>query len=185
MIEFTKEPGKITAEKTAYSGPIFKIKQLTIDTPDGLTIERDLIDHAAAVVVLAMTADGRQALIGREYRVGVNREAIALPAGLINAGETPETAAKRELAEETGYVAQNLKPLLTITASEGMTNEVQHCFLAIIDPNEKTDKHFDADEYVTTELVPFVDIIAAIEAGEITSAQTISTVMYYLHQTRK
>ena len=184
MIEFKAEAGNIKKETTAYAGPIFSVKQLNIDTPDGLNVNRDLIDHAPAVVILAMTADGKQALIGREYRVGVNREAISLPAGLINAGETAEAAARRELAEETGYVAQKLQPLLTITASEGMTNELQHCYLAIIDPNKRTEKHFDKDEFVTTSLVPFSDIVRAIEDGKITSAQSIATVMYYLHTQR-
>lgn len=180
MIDFEPTPGTILTSETVYSGPIFDIKKQQITTPDGLTVSRDLIDHAPAVVLLALTADHKQALIGREYRVGVNREALALPAGLINPGETPEAAAKRELAEETGYKAQELTPLLTITASEGMTNELLHCFVVIIDPDKRTSKHFDADEFVTTQLVPVDEIIAAIKTGAITSAQTISTIMYWL-----
>lgn len=180
MIEFKATAGKIKRATMVYSGPIFKVQKLNIATPDGLNVERDLIDHAPAVVILAMTADGKQALIGREYRVGVNREAIALPAGLINPGETPDTAARRELAEETGYIVQDLQPLLTITASEGMTNEQQHCYRATIDPEKRTEKHFDSDEFVTTTLVPLTDIVTAIKEGKITSAQTIATVMYYL-----
>ncbi|WP_127848186.1 NUDIX hydrolase [Lacticaseibacillus hulanensis] len=182
MIDFEPTPGKIESAETAYEGPIFSVRKQVITTPDGLTVHRDLIDHAPAVVILALTADRKEALIAREYRVGVNREAIALPAGLINPGETPEEAARRELAEETGYEMQSLEPLLTITASEGMTNELQHCFAATIDPEKRTDKHFDADEFVTTELVAVSDILAAIKTGKITSAQTIATVMYWLHE---
>ncbi|WP_155287908.1 NUDIX hydrolase [Lacticaseibacillus zhaodongensis] len=179
MIDFNPEPGKILSSKTMYNGPIFKVRQQQISTPDGLTIERDLIDHGPAAVILAMTPDGKQALLGREYRVGVNREAISLPAGLINPGESPEEAAKRELGEETGYVATDLRELLTLTASEGMTNETQHCFLATIDPAKRINKHFDADEFVSSSLVDFADIITAIRKGQITSAQTIATVSYY------
>jgi ADP-ribose pyrophosphatase len=184
MIEFEPTAGKITASTDAYVGPIFTIKKQIIKTPDSLTVKRDLIDHAPAVVILALTADHQKALLAREYRVGVNREAIALPAGLINPGEDPQTAARRELAEETGYEVLDLQPLLTITASEGMTNELQHCFVATIDPAKRTAKHFDADEFVTTELVDIQDIIQAIKAGQITSAQTIATVMFWLN-TRK
>ncbi len=180
-MKLERTPGIIKSTKTAYAGPIFNIEKQVIETPDGLTVQRDLVDHAPAVVILALTADGQQALIGREYRVGVNREAIALPAGLINPGETPEAAARRELAEETGYAVQELRPLITVTASEGMTNELQHCFVATIDPEKRTEKHFDADEFVTTELVDLTAITAAINDGTITSAQTIATVMYYLY----
>lgn len=184
-MKFSPTPGQIKASQTAYEGPIFDVKKLTVTTPDGLTVQRDLIDHGPAVVLLALSADHKSALIAREYRVGVNREAIALPAGLINDGETPKEAAIRELAEETGYVAQSVQHLLTITASEGMTNELQHCFVVTIDPEKRTNTHFDADEFVTTTLVPLTEIVDAIKAGEITSAQTIATVMTYLHEQNK
>lgn len=179
MINFNPEPGKILDSKTMYDGPIFTVRQQHISTPDGLTIERDLIDHGQSAVILALTADGKQALLGREYRVGVNREAISLPAGLINPGETPEQAARRELGEETGYVAGDMHELLTVTASEGMTNEIQHCFLTTIDPSKRIAKHFDADEFVNSSLVDLADIVTAIKQGQITSAQTIATVSYY------
>lgn len=183
-MKFNPTPGRITARETAYHGPIFDVQKLQIKTPDGLSIERDLIDHGPAVVLLALTPDHQSALIAREYRVGVNREAIALPAGLINPGETPEEAAVRELAEETGYVAQSVRHLLTITASEGMTNELQHCFVVTIDPARTTATHFDADEFVTTKVVPLTEIVTAIKTGQITSAQTIATVMTYLNETK-
>ena len=77
--------GTILSETPHYHGPIFDIVTQKIKTPDGLTVKRDLIRHANAVAMLALTHDNR-VLINREYRVATNSEVYALPAGLIDAG---------------------------------------------------------------------------------------------------
>ncbi len=89
-------------------------------------------------------------------------------------------AAKRELAEETGYVATELRPFTVMMASEGFTNERITAVLATIDPQQRTDRHFDHDEFVATSLVPMDDLIEAVRDGEVTSSQTIAAVSYYL-----
>ncbi|WP_125703352.1 NUDIX hydrolase [Lacticaseibacillus daqingensis] len=172
-------PGRILASRPVYTGPIFTVAKQTIDTPDGLRVERDLIHHAPAVAILAITPDD-QVIVNREYRVGVNRESFALPAGLINPGETPLAAAKRELVEETGYAVQTLTPLCAVHSSEGMTDELVHLMLATIDPTQRTATHFDQDEFVTAQLVPLPTVIAAVKDGRITSAQSVSALSYYM-----
>ncbi|MFD1485695.1 NUDIX hydrolase [Lacticaseibacillus baoqingensis] len=179
FIQPTNETGRILAARTAYSGHIFDVIQQTIETPDGLRVERDLIKHAPAVALLAMTADD-QVLVNREYRVGINAEAYALPAGLIDPGETPDAAAKRELEEETGYVAQSLQPLCAVRSSEGMTDEVVHLYYAQVDQKKRIKQHFDRDEFVTSQFVPLPDVIAAVQDGRIASAQSVSALSYYL-----
>ncbi|MCI1985462.1 MAG: NUDIX hydrolase [Lactobacillus sp.] len=179
FIQPTNETGRILSSRNIYSGHIFNIVQQTIETPDGLRVERELIKHLPAVALLAITADD-QVLVNREYRVGINAEAFALPAGLIDPGETPEAAAKRELEEETGYIAQALQPLCAVRSSEGMTDEVVHLYHATIDPSARTPQHFDRDEFVTSELVPLSEVIAAVKDGRIASAQSVSALSYYM-----
>ncbi|MCX2454886.1 NUDIX hydrolase [Lacticaseibacillus nasuensis] len=171
--------GDIQAERQLYSGHIFDIVQQTIHTPDGLTVTRDLVKHAPAVALLALTAD-EQVLVNREYRVGINAESFALPAGLIDPGESVEAAARRELQEETGFVAQTVTEMTAIRSSEGMTDEVVHLMLVTVDPGRRTSKHFDQDEFVTSDFVPLAEVIAAVKDGRMASAQTVSAVSYYL-----
>lgn len=180
MLKRPQTTGQVLSSQSVYNGPIFKVLQQTIKTPDGLTVHRDLVEHGEAVVMLAMTADRQQVLVNQEYRVGLNGEAIALPTGLIDPGEDLVTAAKRELAEETGYIASDLRLFTSMMASEGFTNERITAVMATIDPNQRTERHFDQDEFVTTNLVPFTDLVTAVRDGEVTSAQTIAAVSYYL-----
>lgn len=179
FIDPKPETGRILSQRTVYSGPVFDLKQLTVQTPDGLQVERDLIKHAQAVAILALTKDN-QVLVGREYRVGVNREAYSLPAGLMNPTETALEAAKRELQEETGYQPTHLEEMVAIHSSEGMTDEFVHLMLARIDAAPSTQPDFDHDEFVTSQLVPLDEVIAAVKTGAITSAQSVAALSYYL-----
>lgn len=179
FIKASTKPGRILAAHTAYSGHIFEVIQQTIDTPDGLRVERDLIKHAPAVAMLALTPD-HKVLVNREYRVGINAEAFALPAGLMDPGENPIVAARRELAEETGYEAGEISEMCAIRSSEGMTDETVHLMLAQIDESKHTAQHFDQDEFVTSQLVPLADVIKAVQSGAIGSAQSVAAVSYYL-----
>jgi len=176
--------GKILKQKEVYQGPIFKLVKQTIETPDGLTVERDLIQHGDAVTILAITPDDR-IVLNTEYRVGLNAETISLPAGLINAGEDPLPAAERELQEETGYLAHDSQIMTKITSSEGFTTETVNLILTHIDPTERGERHFDADEFVNNELVPLKKVVALLQAGKIHSAQAVCALTWYLNFVRE
>jgi len=180
MLEPIHEKGRIIEETSHYQGHIYEDVTQIIETPDHLTVHRDLIKHQPAVAILALTPDHQQVVINREYRVGVNQEVYALPAGLINAGETAEAAAKRELTEETGYVVQELHQMTAIRSSEGMTDEVVTLFWAVIDSAKRQSTNFDKDEFVTANLVPLTDLIDAVQTGVVASAQSVAAVSYFL-----
>lgn len=179
FLQASKATGRILSSRSVYAGHIFQIFQQTIDTPDGLRVERDLIKHAPAVAMLALTADDR-VLINREYRVAINAEAFALPAGLMDPGEDPETAAKRELHEETGFAPLDVQEMCAVRSSEGMTDEVVHLMLCHVDPDQGGKQDFDQDEFVTSQFVPLADVIDAVKSGLIASAQSVSALSYYL-----
>jgi ADP-ribose pyrophosphatase len=87
------------------------------------------IDSPDCVSVLAVTADGKVPLV-RQYRPALDRESLELPAGHIDAGETSEAAARRELLEETGYEAPALEFLGMLDPDTGRLRARIWCYFA-------------------------------------------------------
>jgi 8-oxo-dGTP pyrophosphatase MutT (NUDIX family) len=82
------------------------------------------------VVVIVPVTDQGEIILIKQYRPPVDRHVVELPAGLIDMGETPEDAARRELIEETGYAALHLDFLISGPASSGASSEILTVFVA-------------------------------------------------------
>ena len=104
--------------------PWFDLLAKTMDAGDNPYYSLRLPDYAA---ILAFTADGR-VLCVRQYRPAVERVTLELPSGLIDPGETPAQAARRELLEETGYEAADLEVLSPMLPDTGrLGNRIWSC----------------------------------------------------------
>ncbi|MGV1683930.1 NUDIX hydrolase [Sphingopyxis sp. NJF-3] len=82
--------------------------------------------HAAVILAIDEAADGRHVILVEQYRVPLKRNCLELPAGLVGddmAGEASETAAERELEEETGYRAAHWRTVGEFFSSPGMVSE--------------------------------------------------------------
>jgi len=82
--------------------------------------------HAAVILAIDADESGRHVLLVEQYRVPLGRPCLELPAGLVgdeSAGEAPETAAERELEEETGYRAAHWRTVGEFFSSPGMVSE--------------------------------------------------------------
>lgn len=66
----------------------------------------------------------------RQYRHGLGKTCFEIPAGVIEKGETPLEAAKRELMEETGYGEGEWKEIMSVSGNSSTTNNISHCFVA-------------------------------------------------------
>ncbi|GAA2984414.1 NUDIX hydrolase [Lentilactobacillus parakefiri] len=178
MFKTWHHPGKVFDRKNVYTGRVFSVDQLHIQTPDGLKIERDLIKTDPTITILAISPDD-QVVMSSEYRAGVNSDSVSLPAGIVNPGETSEQAAARELREETGYVAKSVTKMTRITSSEGFMDQFADLMLIQFDPSERVERHFDKDEFVNSELVPLQQVVDWIHEGKVNTAQAVSSVGYY------
>ena len=96
---------KVLSSTTIYEGPVFGIRRDEVIEPSGVRTTREVITHPGSVVVLPVLSDGRILLI-QQYRHATRQYLWELVAGRIDAGETPQAAAARELIEETGYRAK-------------------------------------------------------------------------------
>lgn len=112
-----------------HRGQIFDVRRETVRLPSGLEQTIDAIDHPGAVAVVARDARGRL-LVVRQYRHATGRWLVEIPAGRLEAGEDPRTAAERELEEETGYRAERVELMREFFPAPGFCSERMTLFAA-------------------------------------------------------
>jgi ADP-ribose pyrophosphatase len=120
--------------------------------------------------IIPILDDGRVVLI-RQYRPIVGAEIWELPAGTIEAGESPEACARRELVEESGYEAGRLDPLGEALADAGLTDE--RIFLFVARDLRSVPRDLDADEHIEVVPTPLSDAYRMADTGEILDAGTL------------
>jgi 8-oxo-dGTP pyrophosphatase MutT (NUDIX family) len=131
-----------------------------------------LIESVDWVNVIALTPDQRVVLI-RQYRPGVDRICVEIPGGMVDPGETPEEAAARELAEETGYTAPRWRRLGAAAPNPAIHNNTLHSFLAE-DAEPNVAQRLDGGEVIALETLPLPDVHAMLRDGRIDHALVIA-----------
>jgi ADP-ribose pyrophosphatase len=161
---------RIQAEDVAWRGRIFDVDTLQVELPDGRPARRDVVRHPGAVAIVALTDDGRICLV-RQYRTALDRVTVEIPAGKLDPGEDPLDCARRELTEETGFVAERMAFLTTIATSVGFADELIHIYMAT--GLSFAESSPDADEFINVDLVPLQDFIDAVLDGQVEDAKTV------------
>ena len=107
----------------------FEVQRRRVTMPGGRVVDREMVVHPGAVVILPALDDGSVVLI-RNYRFAVGETLLELPAGTLEADEDPRDCAARELEEETGYRAATIEPLGEFYTSPGLLSERMCAFVA-------------------------------------------------------
>jgi ADP-ribose pyrophosphatase len=155
--------------KQVYSGRLLKVQNDLVRLPNGGQAEREYIHHPGAAAILAITEDN-QVVLEWQYRYPSRRHYVEIPAGKIDQGESPESAARRELREETGWEAQEWSLLLEHDVAIAYTDERVHIYLAqglSMGPHQR-----DEEEFLECFLLPFEEALAWLDAGRIQDSKT-------------
>lgn len=157
-------------QTTLASGPIFEAVRHEVALPEGQVGIRDLVYHRGGVCVLALT-ESQEVVLVRQYRKAAERFMVELPAGKRDPGEAPLDAAKRELAEETGFTAARWTTLGSIYPTPGYCTEQIALFLA----QDLTggQPHPDPGEWVEVLFQPFAKLLTAALQGDLADAKTL------------
>lgn len=147
MKNAVSEEGKweILSSEYLFRRPWLTVRHDKVRLPDGrINPEFYVLEYPDWVNVFAITEDGR-AVMEKQYRHGLGKTCYEIPAGVIEEGETPLEAAKRELAEETGYGEGEWSELMTVSGNCSTTSNLTHCFLAK-GVKKISSQHLDATE---------------------------------------
>ena len=158
-----------------YDGALLKVHRDAVRLPDGSQGAREYIRHPGAVAVVPLFDDGR-VLLERQFRYPHRREFIEIPAGKLEPGEPPLDTAKRELLEETGYVAQQWTRLGVIHTAIAYTDEAIELFVAKQLSLQK--RSLDQGEFLEVFSVPFDEAVAMVREGRITDAKSVAGLLW-------
>jgi ADP-ribose pyrophosphatase len=112
----------------------------------------------------------------RQYRYAAGGYIYEIPAGRLDAGESPETCAARELKEETGCTAEKFESLTSILTTPGFTDEVIHLFMATGLTHGEPNR--EADEFVDLVIMRLSEALERISTGEIVDSKTAIALMF-------
>lgn len=143
------------------NGAIFNREKLIKGKRDG-----------SAVIIVPVTTDNKSIVIVQPRVFTKDGIGVEIPAGYIDDNETPEEAAIRELREETGYVAEELIPLISFYQDQGISSAYNHCFLAL-GCKKVYEQDLDRDEYIKYLECNFNDLIWMVNNGIINDANGI------------
>lgn len=159
-------------------GKIIDYYQDTVQVPNGNVVKWDFIGHKWAAAMLAVREDGKLLMV-RQWRNALDRYTLEIPAGGKNSIDEPtETAAVRELEEETGYIAGKVQFLLSIYTTVAFCNEKIDIYLAR-DLKRQEGQHLDEDEFIDVEACELEELVQMIYDGKIEDSKTVGAVMTY------
>jgi ADP-ribose pyrophosphatase len=166
----------VTADEIILQARIFAVRRHHFPLPDGTVRAHEIIEHPGAAAILPILPDGRALLIAH-HRPAVNQELLELPAGTLDPDETPLECARRELAEETGYRAATLEPLVSFYSTPGICNERLPVFVATTLTPGPT--NLGPSEFIRPVPMTIADALDAIHTGRIADGKTIIGLLYY------
>jgi len=161
---------ELLKSKVVYDGKLLTVYCDKVKLPNGKETSREFIRHPGAVAVVPITKEGNIVLV-RQYRYPVGRAILEVPAGKLDKGEHPDDCARRELEEETGYVANTIKRLSSIYTTPGFTDEMIHLYIA--DNLTLAKQCLDEDEFLAVEIYTKEQIRIMINDGTINDAKSM------------
>ncbi len=163
-----------------------RVRRDEVELPDGTVIDNFFVNVRPDIAVVLAITPQEEIVFVRQYRHGVGEILLELPAGSFHPEtESSESAAARELAEETGYVGEKHILLATLYDNPVKDTNSIHLFLAKNVLKKEEEIKLDITEEIEVILIPISQVMERIIDGEICVAGTISAIFLALEYLRK
>ena len=172
--KMTKFNETTISEKKEFDGKFIQVSSYDVELSTGEKGIREVVHHPGGVVVVAQK-DVNTILMVKQYRYPIKEISFELPAGRLEKGENPDFAIKRELEEETGFVAGIWQSLGYIYTTPGICDEKLYLYYATDLTFKKTNP--DDGEIIEHAEYSIEEVFRLIKTGEINDAKTICALM--------
>lgn len=164
----------VISSEEIYKGRIVHLHVDTVRLADGKEAKREIVSHGGAVCIVPLMEDGTVLLV-KQFRLAAGKVLLEVPAGTLEKDEDPDACALRELEEETGYKAANLRLLFTTFLAPGYSTELIHAYLAT--GLTKTQTNFDEGEDLELITMPLEEAEHLVLSGQVQDAKTIASLL--------
>lgn len=161
-------------QETLLQTKLFAVEAIQLMLPNRKAHIYNLVRHADSVTILPVDELGGIHWVC-QYRVGAGKELLELPAGVMDAGESPLECAQREIQEEIGMKAAELLPLGSFYLAPGYCSEVNHAFLARRLSQSRLG--MDEDEFINIHIIPVEESYQMAQDGKIQDAKSLAALM--------
>ena len=120
---------KTISSDRIYTGKVISVKVDTVEVENKGYQKREIVEHPGAVGVVAIN-ENNEVILVKQFRKTIEKIIWEVPAGKLELGENPKECAIRELKEETGYEAENLRLIHKFYTSSGFSNQKIYIYLA-------------------------------------------------------
>lgn len=164
------------SSNTAHRGSFFELKEDRVRLPDGKETVREYLVHPGAVVIIPLLDNG-DLVMEWQYRYALKQHFYELPAGKLIPGEDPLECAKRELLEETGYVAHHWQCLGVAYPCLGYSSEKQFFYLAR--GLSQRERQLDDGEFLEVQTLDWATLLMWVTEGRITDGKTLNGLFWF------
>ena len=166
--------------RKVFEGRVFSVQVETVTLPKGGRFDAEIVRHPGSVVLVPVTDDDRIVLV-RQYRHPIGRWVWELPAGSLERGEDPASAAARECQEEIGLIPGRVEKLGTLFPTPGYCDEEMNFYrLTQLRPPGEGDAaaHADEDEDIEAKAFTIEEMRAMIGRGDIVDMKTVAAIYW-------
>jgi 8-oxo-dGTP pyrophosphatase MutT (NUDIX family) len=169
----------IHGERSLYDSDWVCLSLVDVELPSGRRFEHHVVRMPAAAAGVVVTDPGHDGvLLLWRHRFTTDTWGWEIPAGRVDAGETPAAAGARETLEETGWRPGPLRALTSYYPHNGVSDGTFHLFAA--DAAEHVGDPTDGDEAERVEWLPWRDVVAAIDAGHVGDGLSLTALLWIL-----
>ena len=166
----------VHGERTVYDSPWVRLSLADIEVPGGDRFEHHVVRMPVAAAGVVVHDRQRGVLLLWRHRFITDTWGWEIPAGRLDAGESPEQAARREVLEETGWSVGELQPLLSYAPMNGISDARVHLFLAADAVHEGAPT--DRTEAERVEWVAVDELRRMVTGGQMSDGLSLTALLY-------